>query len=187
MDVLVDLDVGDHRFGIDPGAPAVSWPGRSPAARRFGSGASRRTPASPRTSTGSRPAKAVSRTAMVQAVETRDLLSKDGHDAAFLSGGSTGTYNIDSELPGGIELQVGSYVFMDVGYRAIGGKSGRRGLHRLPAQPDRPDHGRQHHARRPRLGRRRDQVVRDRLRRHARGQGLGRPEATSSSATSSGC
>ena len=45
-------------------------------------------------------------------------------DSAILSGGSTGTYNIDSELPGGIELQAGSYVYMDNGYRAIGGRTG---------------------------------------------------------------
>ena len=38
---------------------------------------------------------------MDQAVQTRDLLTKDGHDIAILSGGSTGTYNIDSDLPGG--------------------------------------------------------------------------------------
>jgi D-serine deaminase-like pyridoxal phosphate-dependent protein len=42
----------------------------------------------------------------------------------ILSGGSTGTYNIDCDLPGGgVELQVGSYVCMDVQYRAIGGKN----------------------------------------------------------------
>jgi 3-hydroxy-D-aspartate aldolase len=42
----------------------------------------------------------------------------------ILSGGSTGTYNIDPEFEGMTELQVGSYIFMDVDYRIIGGKSG---------------------------------------------------------------
>src|SRR5213078_3847080 len=32
-----------------------------------------------------------------------------------------GTYNIDSAIDGVTELQVGSYVFMDVDYRRIGG------------------------------------------------------------------
>ena len=41
-----------------------------------------------------------------------------------MSGASTGTYNIDSGMDGMTELQVGSYVVMDVDYRRIGGKSG---------------------------------------------------------------
>ncbi len=66
----------------------------------------------------------VSRQAMGGAVETRQLLAKSGIDAPLLSGGSTGTYNIDSEIDGITELQPGSYVFMDVDYRRIGGQSG---------------------------------------------------------------
>lgn len=122
VDVLVDLDVGDHRFGMTPGSPARELArtiARHPSLRIRGVQAYAGLASHVN---GFEARKAVSRTAMLQAVETRDLLSKDGHDAAFVSGGSTGTYNIDSELPGGIELQVGSYVFMDVGYRAIGGK-----------------------------------------------------------------
>jgi 3-hydroxy-D-aspartate aldolase len=38
-----------------------------------------------------------------------------------MSGGSTGTYNIDHEN-GLTELEAGSYVFMDTGYLGIGGK-----------------------------------------------------------------
>ena len=41
-----------------------------------------------------------------------------------MSGGSTGTYNIDCYFPGMSELQVGSYVFMDIEYRDIGGEDG---------------------------------------------------------------
>lgn len=124
VDVLVDLDVGDHRFGILPGAPALEL-ARQVARRRSlrlrglqaYSGLSSHT-------TGFEARREASRFAMGRAVETRALLAQDGHDTAILSGGSTGTYNIDSELPGGIELQVGSYVFMDVQYRAIGGQTG---------------------------------------------------------------
>jgi D-serine deaminase-like pyridoxal phosphate-dependent protein len=123
VDVLVDLDVGDHRFGITPGEPARALAraiGRSRWLRIRGVQAYAGLASHVR---GFEARRDVSRTAMRLAVETRDLLVKDGHDAAFVSGGSTGTYNIDSELPGGVELQVGSYVFMDVSYRAIGGKS----------------------------------------------------------------
>jgi D-serine deaminase-like pyridoxal phosphate-dependent protein len=63
-----------------------------------------------------------SRAAMAKAVESRELLAKAGFDAAILSGGSTGTYNIDSAIDGVTELQVGSFIFMDMDYRRIGGR-----------------------------------------------------------------
>jgi D-serine deaminase-like pyridoxal phosphate-dependent protein len=54
-------------------------------------------------------------------LETVDLCKKSGLPVNFISGGSTGTYNIDT---GSLtELQCGSYVFMDTGYRKVGGKS----------------------------------------------------------------
>jgi len=62
--------------------------------------------------------------AMTPAVETRRLIEKSGIECAWLSGGSTGTYNIDSEIDGVDELQPGSYVFMDIDYNIIGGRDG---------------------------------------------------------------
>src|SRR5262249_34259469 len=72
----------------------------------------------------------VSREAMGRAVSTRDFLAKAGLKTTILSGGSTGTYNIDSAIQGVTELQVGSYVFMDVDYRPIGGRD------KQPVSPD---------------------------------------------------
>jgi D-serine deaminase-like pyridoxal phosphate-dependent protein len=123
IDVLLDLDVGDHRFGIAPG------PGALELARQIGRYASLRLRGVQAYSglashtKGFEARREVSRKAMEQAVQTREQLARDGHDSAILSGGSTGTYNIDCDLPGGVELQVGSYVFMDVQYRGIGGKN----------------------------------------------------------------
>ncbi len=54
--------------------------------------------------------------------ETVALAKKAGLPGGIVSGGSTGTYNIDKEL-GLTELECGSYVFMDSLYRAVGGKS----------------------------------------------------------------
>jgi D-serine deaminase-like pyridoxal phosphate-dependent protein len=124
VDVLMDVDVGDRRSGILPGAAAKDLAlqmAKSGSLRVRGvqaySGASSHT-------VGFEKRQQVSRQAMTKAVETRDLLTKAGLDAPIVSGGSTGTYNIDSAIPGVTELQVGSYVFMDVDYRRIGGKSG---------------------------------------------------------------
>lgn len=124
VDVLVDVDVGDRRSGILPGMPAKDLAvqmAKSGNLRVRGvqaySGMSSHT-------VGFEKRQQVSRQAMTKAVETRDLLTKAGLDAPIVSGGSTGTYNIDTAIPGVTELQVGSYVFMDVDYRRIGGKSG---------------------------------------------------------------
>jgi D-serine deaminase-like pyridoxal phosphate-dependent protein len=68
--------------------------------------------------------KQVSLDAMSPAVDTRRAIEKAGIACPLLTGGSTGTYNIDSEIDGITELQPGSFVFMDVDYNRIGGKSG---------------------------------------------------------------
>ena len=59
------------------------------------------------------------------AQETVALARKAGLPVNIVSGGSTGTYNIDKEF-GLTELECGSYVFMDSIYRQVGGKSDDR-------------------------------------------------------------
>jgi len=53
--------------------------------------------------------------------ETVELARKSGLPVKIVSGGSTGTYNIDKDN-GLTELEAGSYVFMDTAYFGIGGK-----------------------------------------------------------------
>lgn len=67
---------------------------------------------------------AVSQEAMGKAVETRRLIEAQGVPCPWLSGGSTGTYNIDAKIDGVTELQPGSFLFMDVDYNKIGGTKG---------------------------------------------------------------
>ncbi|MBL8794725.1 MAG: DSD1 family PLP-dependent enzyme [Planctomycetia bacterium] len=124
LDVLIDVDVGDRRTGSLPGEPAVEL------ARLLGqgkylhvrgvqaySGKSSHT-------VGFEERRKTSQAAWQQALETRDRLTRAGFEMKYVSGGSTGTYNIDSAIAGITELQVGSYVFMDVDYRRIGGQGG---------------------------------------------------------------
>ena len=54
--------------------------------------------------------------------ETVALSKKAGLPVNIVSGGSTGTYNMDHEY-GLTELECGSYVFMDSIYKKVGGKS----------------------------------------------------------------
>jgi D-serine deaminase-like pyridoxal phosphate-dependent protein len=61
-------------------------------------------------------------------VESKALIENAGMPVEILTGGSTGTYNIDAGIPGFTELQAGSYIFMDLDYRRIGGAGGQQFL-----------------------------------------------------------
>ena len=123
LNLAIDLNVGG-RTGISCGEPAValgkqihSLPNVTLAALQAYAGQASHT-------TGFEQRVKVSRDAMTPAVETRRALEKAGVPVPILTGGSTGTYNIDSEMDGITELQPGSFVFMDIDYNRIGGKSG---------------------------------------------------------------
>ena len=57
-------------------------------------------------------------------MKTRDLFDKHGMAVDIVTGGSSGTFNIDVDLEGLTELQSGSYCVMDLDYRRIGGPRG---------------------------------------------------------------
>jgi D-serine deaminase-like pyridoxal phosphate-dependent protein len=120
IDLLIDLDVGDHRTGASSPAQALEIAraiDKSPRLRLCGlqaysvSGSHGATPAE---------RKHISGSAFQTAAEIRDLLAAEGWPAEILSGGSTGTWDVDLELSDVTELQVGSYVMMDLAYRRIG-------------------------------------------------------------------
>jgi D-serine deaminase-like pyridoxal phosphate-dependent protein len=123
--VLIDLDVGDRRTGVLPGEPALELARlvarcehlRLRGLQAYAGHASH--------VVGFAEREKVSRLAMGKAVSTRDLLARAGLRGEILSGGSTGTYDIDGAIEGVTELQAGSYVFMDVDYRRIGGRDGQ--------------------------------------------------------------
>ena len=120
VDVLIDLDMGDRRFGIAPGAPALDLArliGRSPSLRIRGVQAYYGYAAHV---AGFDARRATTRAALARAVDTFEALKRAGVPVEFLSCGSTGTYNIDSDLSVPVELQSGSYVFMDNEYRSVG-------------------------------------------------------------------
>ncbi|MCS6952852.1 MAG: DSD1 family PLP-dependent enzyme [Bryobacterales bacterium] len=123
LNLAVDLWIG-RRTGVPPGEPALglarlieSLPNVRLAGIQAYSGPASHT-------VGFENRKRVSEEAMLQAVETRWLFEKHGIPCPLLSGGSTGTYNIDSEIEGVTELQPGSFIFMDLDYNRIGGRDG---------------------------------------------------------------
>lgn len=124
IDLLVDVDVGDRRTGSLPGEPAVELARQIERHSRLRVRGVQAYAGSASHVVGFAARRQRSGEMMAKAVETRELLGKAGFEADILSGGSTGTYNIDSAIRGVTELQVGSYVFMDLDYRRIGGAAG---------------------------------------------------------------
>lgn len=57
-------------------------------------------------------------------VQTFEAMKRAGLNTEIFSGGGTGTYNIMQLVPGITDVQVGSYLFMDMQYLAIGSESG---------------------------------------------------------------
>ena len=116
IDVLVEIDVGQGRCGVPPGAPALAlaqavarltqlrfaglhaYHGR---AQHFASAAERR--------------EAIART-VPQAAHTRDLIEAAGLPVPLVTGSGTGT--LVNEAASGVygELQAGSFLFMDADY-----------------------------------------------------------------------
>jgi D-serine deaminase-like pyridoxal phosphate-dependent protein len=122
ISVLIDLDIGQNRTGIQPGEPALKLAesiSRTKHIRLKGICAYAGHVAHV---VGFDERRSNSQRALSEALATRDLLQRHGHNVEILSGASTGTYNIDSYIDGMTEMQSGSYVFMDVEYRKIGGK-----------------------------------------------------------------
>jgi D-serine deaminase-like pyridoxal phosphate-dependent protein len=120
VDVLVDLDVGDHRTGASSTAQAIEIAeaiDRSSHLRFRGlqgySISGSHTPGVPER-------RQVSETAFHSAIATRDALKRLGFEVEILTGGSTGTWDIDTHLEEVTELQAGSYVLMDLAYGKIG-------------------------------------------------------------------
>jgi len=125
LNIMVDIDPIGRRTGIEPGAKAVELAKKVdqlPNLKLRGvhgySGASSHVE-------GFEARKEHSAKVMGPVIESFREMQRAGLPAEIMSGSSTGTYNIDPSFDGMTEMQVGSYVFMDVDYRRIGGQTGQ--------------------------------------------------------------
>src|SRR5260370_5236616 len=121
LKIAVSVFAGMTRQGIENGQPAIELAQKVAASKRIefegfmaysGSAAHTKTWPARRTRSAAH---------LAGVRETVHLARKAGLPVTIVSGGSTGTYNIDHEN-GLTELEAGSYVFMDTAYFAIGGK-----------------------------------------------------------------
>ena len=124
ISVLIDLDIGQNRTGIQPGEPALQLAERIASSTHLHLKGICAYAGHSAHVVGFNERRQSSQRAFGLALATRDLLVQNGHKIEILSGASTGTYNIDVDIKGVTEMQSGSYIFMDVEYRRIGGQSG---------------------------------------------------------------
>jgi 3-hydroxy-D-aspartate aldolase len=121
--IAVSVFMGTNRQGIEPGQPAVDLAKKIASSKRmqfegfmaYSGGAAH--------TKGFEARRKASMDIMAGARESKDLALKAGLPVNIMSGGSTGTYNIDHET-GLSELECGTYVFMDTEYFIVGGKDG---------------------------------------------------------------
>ena len=127
IDGLVEIEVGMQRCGVEPGPPPSISPGASPTRRASvprAAGLSRHRAAPVR------PSPTASRRLRAPPIRAKaiDALLHAGLPCEEVSGAGTGTFQFEARSGVYTELQVGSYVFMDVDYARIGGRR-RRPLH----------------------------------------------------------
>ena len=128
LSVVIGLDTGTRRTGIAPGAPALELARLVSELEGLRFRGLQAYAGHVMHIKGHDKRAAASMKALTASLETRALFEENGIAVPIMTGGGTGTYDIDtrkgSQLGGLNELQVGSYCFMDVQYRAIGGSDG---------------------------------------------------------------
>jgi D-serine deaminase-like pyridoxal phosphate-dependent protein len=126
LNVIVDIDPGMGRTGIRPGDGAIALvkqvaesDGLEYRGLQCYAGQVQHME-----SPNERRDKSLS--AMRELGELRDALTKAGLKPGILTGGGTGTFDIDPDARVLTELQVGSYIFMDRQYNDVWEKPGER-------------------------------------------------------------
>ena len=125
IDVLIEVNVGANRCGVEPGQPAVDLARRIAAAKhlRFaglhayqGAAQHARTPAE---------RKAAIAKAVQHVRNTIEALQAQGLKPEIITGAGTGTYLLEAASGVYNEIQPGSYIFMDADYNRNLGDDGR--------------------------------------------------------------
>ena len=118
--VVIEVDVGLHRSGVQPGEPALRLAQEAShlSGIHFSGvlGYEGFTMFEVDRSLREDHAKH----AMKALVDTADLIRKTGIPVDIVSAGGTGTYDITGDYPGVTEVEAGSYVFMDTKYNRLG-------------------------------------------------------------------
>jgi len=122
MNVIVDVFAGLNRQGCQPGEPALQLAQKVDQSKHLKLVGMMGYSGNASHTHGWEARKKRSTDDVAAMLGTVELCRKSGLPIEIITGGSTGTYNIDTENHL-TELQAGSYIFMDTIYRKIGGKT----------------------------------------------------------------
>ena len=121
LTVLIDLYSGLTRAGHATGQPGLELAKKIDSKKNLKFGGVMGYSGSASHTKGFEERTAKSRKDVAPVVETAMMCKQAGLNVPVITGGSTGTYNIDKAI-GLTELQAGSYIFMDTLYMGVGGK-----------------------------------------------------------------
>ena len=119
LGVLVDVDCGQHRCGVDPGEPAATLARAVEAAPGLDLRGINGYAGNIQGIEDPEERAVRDREAMEKVMESVEAMRQAGLSVAVVSGGGTATYKLTGNYPGVTEVQPGSYVFMDSQYRRV--------------------------------------------------------------------
>ncbi|KAJ4381059.1 hypothetical protein N0V86_003406 [Didymella sp. IMI 355093] len=120
---LVDLDVGLHRTGVQPGEPALRLARTVSESKHLELIGVQGYEGHLQHVHGTEERKRLCLESMKILVDTAEAFRKDGHQIDVVTTGGTGTAEFCVTVPGVTEVQPGSFLFMDTDYRnAVGTK-----------------------------------------------------------------
>lgn len=125
LKVLLDLDPGLHRTGIRPGDEAVKLARQITLGTNLEFMGLQMYAGHLMHIEGYAERRDKSAKAMAELDELRSALAAEDIACRILTGGGTGTFDIDAEISVLTELQGGSYIFMDRQYNEVNGATGK--------------------------------------------------------------
>jgi 3-hydroxy-D-aspartate aldolase len=120
VELLVDLDVGDHRTGAASVEQALEIALAIDQASHLWLRGVQAYSVSGSHGKDMEERTRLSGHAFGLAAEARDAMAAHGLHTDMISGGSTGTWDVDLQMPDVTELQAGSYPLMDLAYSKLG-------------------------------------------------------------------
>ncbi len=124
LNIMVDIDPANRRTGVEAGEPALRLARKVDLLPHLNLRGVHCYCGKSSHVHGFEERRRHSMESLAAPLETFFRMKQEGLPVEIFSGCSTGTYNIDPEIEGITEMQAGSYVFMDLDYRLIGGRGG---------------------------------------------------------------
>jgi D-serine deaminase-like pyridoxal phosphate-dependent protein len=119
FEVVVDINIGLNRCGVQPGEPAVRL-AKSAAQKGLNVRGIMGYDGHLQSELASTQRNEMVRRGCKELADSAALIEGSGIPVAIVSTGGTGTYSISGECPGITDVQVGSYLLMDTRYMNLG-------------------------------------------------------------------